>query len=132
MFCKNCGFRLDKNALFCENCGIKIVENNSSVSKSKLVAILLYLFFNFLCIGDLYLGYTKKFKKQMIRLFILFITLPIIVVVFDDYLLIIFLSFFVIIYIIIFIGIIGVIKIITGIRILIGNIKTDANGIVLK
>ena len=53
-------------------------------------------------------------------------------VVFDDYLLIIFLSFFVIIYIIIFIGIIGVIKIITGIRILIGNIKTDANGIVLK
>ena len=131
-FCSNCGNKLGDYDSFCSSCGsnqINLDDSNQEVkkNKSKIVAAILYMCVAPFSIGDLYLGYKKKFINQIIRLGIIvifvanskYVTLiPILSIIFTI------LSFWVF-----FVQFANIIK---GFRILIGNIKTDAYGIDLK
>ncbi len=77
MYCTNCGFKIDDNAVFCSNCGRKVgmqdprdrnvmndfadgYNNIMSKPKSKVVAAVLAILLGSLGIHEFYLGYTKK------------------------------------------------------------------------
>ena len=101
------------------------MENNEK--KSKVKAILLYLFLAPFCIGDLYLGYKDKFKKQMLR-FILIIIFFLLNTIIDISKFLSLILIFVFAYIAISIMIVQITNYIKVIKILSGIIKTDANG----
>lgn len=39
MFCKNCGTKIEENALFCKKCGISLDQNNDNLSSNENVKI---------------------------------------------------------------------------------------------
>jgi len=108
------------------------MENKNYSTKSKTTAGLLYIFFSAISLGDLYLGYKDKFKRQLICIFggiLLFILGAIIMISGIKIAILISIAGWIMWA---YACVINVINIITGIRILCGNIKTDAEGKILK
>ncbi|MBQ3587420.1 MAG: TM2 domain-containing protein [Oscillospiraceae bacterium] len=75
MYCTNCGFKIDDNAIFCTNCGHKVgrqekkdfagdirngYRNVMAGQKSRLIAAVLAILLGSMGIHEFYLGYTKK------------------------------------------------------------------------
>ena len=104
------------------------MENTNYSTKSKTTAGLLYILLSVLSVGDYYLGYKDKFKRQLICLFgglLLFILGTIIMISGIKLAILISIAGWIMWT---YACIINVINIITGIKILCGNIKTDAEG----
>ena len=99
-------------------------------NKSKIKAILLYVFFAPFCIGELYLGYKDKFKKQMLRYLLLIIGFILSNIIDSSSLAFLFLLI-IVTFIAFYIFIVQIINYIKAIKILIGIIKTDSAGNVL-
>lgn len=58
------------------NNNIKTINEVNEIkysSKNRILAIFLYIFLSPFCIGDLYLGFNEKFKKQIKRYILIYI-----------------------------------------------------------
>lgn len=104
MFCKNCGAEIADNVTVCEKCGAAQAETPvvNGEPKSKLVAVLLAFFLGGIGIHDFYLGYTKY---GIIKIVLAVCT---------------------------FGSVSSIWALIDFVRLLVGNIHTDANGVELK
>jgi len=77
MYCTQCGYKLDDNAIFCTNCGHKVgrqphqganfadevrnsYNNIMSKPKSRLIAGVMAILLGSMGIHEFYLGYTNK------------------------------------------------------------------------
>lgn len=103
-YCQNCGQAVTPGAAVCVSCGASLNGANAAVGeqKSKLVAVLLCFFLGSIGIHDFYLGYTKY---GVIKIVLACCTAG---------------------------TVSGIWALIDFVRLLIGSIHTDANGVELK
>lgn len=111
MYCSNCGHKMEENFKVCLTCGRPKkkeepkVRIDNSTAKSKLIAVLLALFFGVFGIHNFYLGYNGKGLAQLLITLISFGFLS---------------------------GIVYLWAVIEAILILTGSIDVDSDGVLLK